>query len=85
MWRMKATRTSKPVARSTGRKVAAKAAAKRAAAKKGSAKAGSEVKFRKGAGPSGTARASASARAELASLLDSIHRNLDDTEALLAE
>jgi hypothetical protein len=38
-----------------------------------------------GASLRGTARVSASARAELTSLLDSIHYNLDQTEALLAD
>ena len=72
---MTTTRSSKPASRSS-RKVAAKATAKRPAAKKPDAKAGESLR--------GTARVSASARAELTSLLDRIHRNIDETEALLA-
>jgi hypothetical protein len=72
---MTTSRSSKPANRSS-RKVAAKATAKRPAAKKPPAKAGGSLR--------GTARVSASARAELTSLLDRIHRNIDETEALLA-
>ncbi len=69
---MKIARSSKPASRSS-RKVAAQAAAKRPVAKKAAAKSGVSP------------RVSASARAELTSLLDRIHRNIDETEALLAD
>lgn len=75
MRRMTTTRSSKPGSRSS-RKVAAKATAKRPAAKKPAAKAGGSLR--------GIVRVSASARAELTGLLDRIHRNIDETEALLA-
>jgi carbamoylphosphate synthase large subunit len=81
---MKTTRSPKPAARSS-RTVAAKATAKRATAKKVAPKTGSGVVVRKRASMGGTVRASVSARAELASLLDRIHRNIDETEALLAD
>ena len=77
---MKSIRTSRPAARKT-----AKVTAKRGTAAKAKQAGGGTVAKKAGASLRGTARASSSARAELTSLLDSIHHNIDETEALLAD
>jgi hypothetical protein len=77
---MKSIRSTRPAARK-----AAKTTAKRSATVKAKKAGGGTVAKKAGASLRGTARVSASARAELTSLLDSIHYNLDQTEALLAD
>jgi len=81
MLRMKVT--SQSSSRLAARKAAKAPAAKRATAKV--AKKASGVVKKAGESLRGTTRVSSSARAELSSLLDSIHRNIDETEALLAD
>jgi hypothetical protein len=79
---MNSIRSSRPAARKTAKSPTAKRTTAVTAAKKVSG--GASAK-KAGTSLRSTARASSSARAELASLLDSVHRNIDDAEALLAD
>ncbi len=74
---MKPARSAGPVARKATAKVAAGHAVA-VKAKKAAAPAAVTKKVR------ASLRATSSARAELTSLLDSIHHNIDETEAFLA-
>ena len=77
---MTSIRSSRPAARKP-----AKATAKRGGAAGAKKASGTTAAKKAGAGLRGTARVSSAARAELNGILDRIHHNIDEAEALLAD
>jgi hypothetical protein len=79
---MKSIRSSRPAARNAAKSPAAKRTTTVTAAKKAS---GGTAAKKAGASLRDTARVSSAARAELNGILERVHHNIDDIEALLAD